>query len=92
MTKSQAIKKKCAECSGHSPKEVTLCHIVDCPIWEFRFGYSMRDRRFRERMASAKKNYPEEYQEMATLVSECLSILEISPKTTQIRTLFEDIP
>jgi len=64
MNKSDAIRKKCLECAGGSPKEVTLCHIVDCPLWPYRFGYSMNDKRFCKRMTSAKRRYPEQYHEM----------------------------
>lgn len=62
--KSQAIRKYCLECSGGSPKDVTLCNIVDCPLWLFRFGYSVKDKRYQKRMEVAKRTYPEEYQEM----------------------------
>ena len=69
MNKSQAIRLKCLECDG-SPKEVTLCHIADCPLWSFRFGYSINDKRFTKRMEAAWRKYPEEYQEMLLLISE----------------------
>ncbi|HIH96133.1 MAG TPA: hypothetical protein HA348_01345 [Thermoplasmata archaeon] len=69
MNKSDAIRKKCLDCSG-SPKEVTLCHIVDCPLWPFRFGYSIKDKRYRQRMEAAKKRYPKEYKEMMQLLLE----------------------
>jgi len=69
MNKSQAIRAKCLDCSG-SPKEVTLCHVVDCPLWPFRFGYSVKDKRYKERMETANRNHPEEYKEMFKLISE----------------------
>jgi len=69
LNKSQAIKAKCLDCGG-SPKEVTLCHIVNCPLYPFRFGYSIRDKRFKKRMEAAKRNYPEEYKEMLKLISD----------------------
>ena len=69
MNKSHAIKAKCHDCAG-SPKEVTLCHIVNCPLYPFRFGYSIRDKRFKKRMEAAKRNYPEEYKEMLKLISD----------------------
>ena len=69
MNKSQAIRAKCLDCSG-SPKEVTLCHVVDCPLSPFRFGYSVKDKRYKERMETANRNHPEEYKEMFKLISE----------------------
>lgn len=69
-SKSKAIKDNCLECSGDSPKEVTLCYIVDCSLWPFRFGYSSNDRRYSRRMEVAKRNYPEEFKEMQRLLSE----------------------
>jgi len=38
MTPLKAIRKNCLDCSGGSPKEVKLCHIEDCPLYQFRFG------------------------------------------------------
>ena len=63
MNKAQAIKLKCLDCAC-SQKEVTLCHIVDCPLWQFRFGYSMNDQKYSKRMEAAKKRYPKDYGEM----------------------------
>ncbi|KPJ65095.1 hypothetical protein AMJ44_11005 [candidate division WOR-1 bacterium DG_54_3] len=70
MNKSNAIRNKCLECSGDSPKEVTLCLTVDCPLWQFRFGYSNKDRRYKQRMEAAKRNYPEEYKKIMKLLSD----------------------
>ncbi len=70
MNKSQAIKVQCLDCSGGSPKEVTLCHIVNCPLWPFRFGYSTKDKRYKRRMEAAKRNYAEDYREMLKLISD----------------------
>ena len=68
--RTNAIKKHCLDCSGGSPKEVTLCHIVTCPLWPYRFGYSVKAKRYKQRMESARKKYPREYQEMVRLVVE----------------------
>ncbi len=89
MTKSQAIRLKCLECSGDSHKEVTLCHIVDCHPWPFRFGYSMRDKRFKKRILSAKKNYPAEFKEMRRLVLDYSKELPNSVERMQIINLFK---
>ncbi len=87
--KSQAIKKNCRDCNG-SPKEVTLCPTILCEFWPHRFGYSIRSKQFRQRMALAKKNYLEEYKEVAKLVRETLLEQPSTPKNTQIRMFFEE--
>jgi len=63
MSKARAIKLKCLDCSGESPKEVSLCPIFDCPLYPYRFGYSPKDKRYQKRMEAAARNYPDEYQE-----------------------------
>ena len=80
MNKSQAIKLKCLDCAGDSPKEVTLCHIVDCPLWQFRFGYSMKDKRYETRVMTAKKRYPSDFQEMVVAL---LDYIEDSPNKAE---------
>ncbi|MBN1270900.1 MAG: hypothetical protein JXB26_01400 [Candidatus Aminicenantes bacterium] len=70
MNKSQAIRKKCLECAGGSPKEVTLCPCINCTLWPYRFGHSMKDKRYEERMDKAKHKYPDEFQEVQRLISE----------------------
>ncbi len=31
-----AINAKCYDCCGFSRKEVTLCEMMDCPLWQLR--------------------------------------------------------
>jgi len=38
ITPVKAIRSKCIDCSGGSYKEVTLCPIVDCPLYPYRYG------------------------------------------------------
>jgi hypothetical protein len=33
-----AIREKCIECSGWSPKEVRLCRVTSCALFPFRMG------------------------------------------------------
>ena len=37
-SRAKAVKDKCLECSGYSPLNVTLCPVVECPLWRFRIG------------------------------------------------------
>ena len=89
MNKSQAIKLKCLDCAGDSPKEVTLCHIVDCPLWQFRFGYSTKDKRYKKRMEAAKRKYPEVYREMLQILSEYTENMANLPEYVQIHAVLE---
>lgn len=89
MNKSQAIKLKCLDCNS-CKKDITLCHLVDCPLWSFRFGYSMKDKRYKRRMKAAKKNYPEEYQEMSKLIAEYNENMPNSSENEQIDTVLEE--
>ena len=63
MTRAKAIKKKCLECGG-SNKEVTLCHIFDCTLWEYRTGGHISSEAYKRRMTTARKNYKSELSEL----------------------------
>jgi len=67
MIRSRAIAKYCLECSGGSPKEVSLCHITDCPLWEWRTGSAKKSKTYRKRIQKALKRYPGEVKELETL-------------------------
>lgn len=74
MTKTQAIKKFCFDCAGESNKEVSLCTAYDCDLWMFRTGAKAGTKGYLSRMATAKKNYPEEYKEFESgLAKACFS-------------------
>ena len=90
MNKSQAIRQYCFECSEDSPKEVTLYYIVDCPLWQFRFGYSIKDKRYKKRIEAAKKRYPKEYQEKLQLLSEYAKNMPNSAEIGQIYAVLEN--
>ncbi len=38
VTPMKAIRAKCLDCSGGSPKEVRLCLIHTCSLYPYRFG------------------------------------------------------
>jgi hypothetical protein len=65
MTKSKAIKLFCFDCAGESAKEVTLCPVLDCQLWPFRFGNSPASAAYKSRMMTAKVNYSADFAEMA---------------------------
>lgn len=64
MTKQEAIKKHCFQCAGDSNKEVTLCHLFDCPLWPFRTGQGVYSSAYKARMDAAFKNYEAELKEI----------------------------
>jgi len=66
LTLSKRITMKCFGCAG-TAKEVTLCHLFDCPLWANRFGYSMKSKRYAERMKKAEKYYENDIKEFAYL-------------------------
>jgi hypothetical protein len=65
MTKAKAIKEFCYGCAGDSPKEVTLCHIFDCTLWEYRTGSHVSSTSYQRRIEAAFKNYKKEFNELA---------------------------
>lgn len=64
MTKQKAIAEYCRECGGDSAKEVTLCHLFDCPLWGYRAGYSVNTTRYKARIKKAKTNYVKDIEEL----------------------------
>jgi hypothetical protein len=38
LTPLKAIRAKCIDCSGGSPKVATECHILECSLWPYRLG------------------------------------------------------
>ena len=69
MTRAKAIAKKCLECSGDNTKEVTLCYLFDCPLWEYRFGNSLKSKNFQARMDRAKARHPKEIDEIKRIIN-----------------------
>jgi hypothetical protein len=65
--KRRAIREKCLECSGDSPKEVTLCHLFDCPIWPFRTGSFITSSLYRTRIDKTFAKYPDEVAALAEM-------------------------
>lgn len=62
MTKTKAIKQYCYECSGSSHKDTILCHIFDCPLWQFRLGCKITSPTYKKRMDGAIRRYPDDIQ------------------------------
>lgn len=43
LTPIKAIRAKCLECSGGQVKEVRVCPIKRCVLYEYRMGHRPRD-------------------------------------------------
>ena len=67
LTRRQAIRLKCLECAGDSPKEVKLCHIFDCPLWDYRCGFSVNSSQYHERIEKAKVRFAKELKELSAI-------------------------
>ena len=67
MTKQEAIRRYCVECAGNSHKEVTLCCLVDCPLWPWRTGQHLSSKVYVDRIAAALRKYPDDVAELINL-------------------------
>ena len=38
LTPMKAIRRKCIDCSCGSSKEISLCPVQNCPLYDYRFG------------------------------------------------------
>lgn len=54
---------KCLDCAV-TFKEVTLCHLFDCPLWAVRFGCSQKSNRYKQRTKKAEKNFKPDIKEL----------------------------
>ncbi len=59
MTRGKAIQTKCLDCAGGQPKEVTLCQVLDCSLWPFRFGPEPENPRHVSRVLKALQYDPD---------------------------------
>ncbi|HHX66809.1 MAG: hypothetical protein WAO56_01215 [Miniphocaeibacter sp.] len=55
LTKQEAIKKKCLECSAGNKNEVANCEIKDCALWRYRNGYEEQDELYFKHMKKKGK-------------------------------------
>lgn len=67
LTRQRAIAKYCRECSGDSAKEVTLCSLINCPLWEYRCGCHTSSKSYKARIRGAFKRYEPEVAELRSL-------------------------
>lgn len=65
MTKAKAIKEFCYTCAGDNTKEVTLCTVFDCPLWEYRTGSHVSSVAYQRRIEAAFKNWANDFKNMS---------------------------
>ena len=56
LTPLKAIRKKCLDCCGGQTKEVRLCTIKACPLYEYRDGHRPTNGEFTVESGSAQKS------------------------------------
>lgn len=44
LTRGQAIRKKCLDCSANNRAEVKNCPIKDCPLYRYRLGKEIAEK------------------------------------------------
>jgi hypothetical protein len=64
----RAIKAYCRECAGGSYLEVLFCHLLDCPLYPYRTGYSEKENE--TSLAAALKKHPDVAKELLPLLAE----------------------
>lgn len=64
LHRKEAIRKKCLECSGDSRKEALLCHLFDCPLWEWRTGHHIKSNIYKRRIKNAFKCYKKDFNRL----------------------------
>lgn len=57
LTRGQAIRAKCYDCSGFQWSEVKNCPVVNCPLWVYRLGHEVDENN--QKTSKAKKQKKE---------------------------------
>ena len=63
LTPLKAIRQNCLDCSNRSAKEIKLCPIKDCPLYQFRFGKNPN------RKGIGGKGFPKEFHRKSVVES-----------------------
>ncbi len=70
VSRPKAIREYCIDCSGGSTGEATLCTVLSCPLWGWRFGSKPGSKAFLARMEKARENKPKEFDEAYSFLAE----------------------
>lgn len=64
MNRTRAIKEHCFDCAGENDKEVGLCCLFDCPLWQYRTGHDLKSKTYQNRMLRYKTSCAEDLERM----------------------------
>jgi len=64
MNRRRAIYLKCLDCCGDSWKEVLICQVFDCPLWQFRTGDTIGSARYKRRIRAIFTKKTEDITEL----------------------------
>ena len=56
LTPIKAIRAKCLDCCGGQPKEVRLCSIEKCPLYQYRMGHRPKAEKTPTEETNGEKN------------------------------------
>lgn len=56
LTPMKAIRAKCLECSSGQFKEIRMCPVKTCPLYEYRDGHRPKDEELSIENGSEKKS------------------------------------
>ncbi len=71
-------------------KEVTLCPSVTCALWQFLFGYTIWDQKFKKRIETANKKYSREFREVSNMILDDLKNMPRNRENEHIRIIYEE--
>jgi hypothetical protein len=63
LQRDQAVRLHCLECAGENSTEVTLCPCTACPLWGFRMGNILNNKKARDRFEEYQEREPKEFEE-----------------------------
>jgi len=64
LNRAKCIREYCHECAGDSSKEVLLCQIFDCPLWQYRIGGDISGKSYQNRIRKAMICYSADFEQM----------------------------
>jgi len=84
-TRKYLIKKYCFECSGNSYIEVTICPVINCPLWWYRMGGEADSPSCIKRVQNNIANYPEIFKQWKDSGVEAKLLKKIESNMQQLK-------
>lgn len=70
MSRAKAVREYCIDCCGGSSGDVTMCNILSCPLWWWRFGVPMSSKVAKKRMEKARRRDPQDWFDAFSVIFE----------------------